>query len=264
VVDFANTSAWTYWGPQLGAAAAAEFATQLVKSEEFTVIERQQLNAILAEQELSLSGVIDPSTVGEIGRLLGVQAILTGAVTQFSVKKTRVGVGPAAVEYNEAESKIDLRIVSTMTGEILMVDESSGKKRFGGVSFEDFDFHQDVDIGVAQEALRPAVENAVEHILEEKATLDALSAVVAGGEIVGSGEEGSVYIDRGENFGVEVGQQYDVYRVVEEIRDGAGNLLDALKKKVGVIEVTRVLSRSSICQVVEGEVKEGDAVSPRG
>jgi hypothetical protein len=48
---------------------------------------------------------------------------------------------------------------------------------------------------------------------------------------------------------------------VDEIRDSAGNVLDQITEKVGVIEVTRVLSQSSICSVVEGEAREGDKIS---
>jgi hypothetical protein len=72
--------------------------------------------------------------------------------------------------------------------------------------------------------------------------------------------DGSVYIDRGENFGVEVGQRFDVYRVVDEIRDSQGNLLDTVTEKVGVLEVTRVLSQSAVCSIVEGDASEGDEV----
>ena len=49
VINFENNSTWRYWGDNLGAAAADEFATQLVRSQRFTVIERRELEAILLE-----------------------------------------------------------------------------------------------------------------------------------------------------------------------------------------------------------------------
>ncbi len=65
----------------------------------------------------------------------------------------------------------------------------------------------------------------------------------------------------GENFGVQVGQRFEVVRVVDEIRDANGTVLDRITDRVGVLEVTRVLSQSAICSVVEGEASEGDTIT---
>lgn len=262
VVDFRNNSDWTFWGPRLGAAAADELATQLVRADEFSVIERDRLRAILDEQGLGQSGAVDPSTAASIGELLGVQAIVTGSITKFSIDRKSGGIGPLSASYSEAESALDVRLVDTSTGEILMATEGSGEKRFGGAAYEDVNFRQSFDRGLAQEALRPAVEKTVEGIVDSKSRLESLEPVAPSAKIVGS-SGGGVYIDRGENFGVEVGQRYDVYRVVDEIRDADGNLLDEVTEKVGVIEVKKVLSKSSICRIVEGEAAEGDEVEPR-
>ena len=65
-------------------------------------------------------------------------------------------------------------------------------------------------------------------------------------------------------FGVVVGQRYEVMRVIDEIKDASGNVLDQITDKVGVLEVTQVLGQSSICTVVEGEAAEGDKLVPIG
>ena len=260
VLGFSNNSSFNYWGDNLGGAAADELTTQLVRSGVFTVVERSQVNAILEEQHFGLSGAVDPSTAAEIGKVLGVQAVLTGSITQFSVDRKSGGLGSLRVSYTEAESRMDIRLVNTTTAEILAVAEGQGKKRMGGVGWDDFDFEREFDAGLAQEALRPAVESAVEEIVDQADVLATLAPVAAPGEVVGSPEEGVVYIDKGTGDGIEVGQRFDVYRVVDEIRDSAGNILDQVTEKVGVVEVTRVLSQSSICSVVEGSAQEGDQV----
>lgn len=261
VVDFENNSSWSYWGPRLGQAAADQLADQLVQADEFSVMERERLRSVMAEQQLGQSGAVSASTAARIGELLGVQVLLTGSVNQFSIDETGGGIGGLSVSYKEAESVLDVRVIDTTTGEVLVTAEGSGQKRFGGASVEDIDFQRDYDAGLAQEALRPAVERAVEGILAQASALEGLAPVVAGGEIVGV-SEGSYYLDRGENYGVEVGQSFDVYRVVDEIRDGEGNLLDTVTEKVGVVQVARVLSQSSICELVEGDAQEGDTVRP--
>ena len=40
VMNFENNSTWSWWGDNLGAAAADELATQLVQTGRYTVIER--------------------------------------------------------------------------------------------------------------------------------------------------------------------------------------------------------------------------------
>ncbi len=263
VMDFENSSGWNNWGEQLGMAAADELVTQLVKSDQFTVIERDRLHAILAEQQLGTSGAVDAATAARIGELLGVQVILTGSITQFSIDRKSGGIGPVSAGFVEAESALDVRVVSTSTGEILMVAEGSAKKRLGGVGFRDIRFEQSYDQGLAQESLRPAVEKAVSKVLESKGELAAAAPPATRGQVVGASEE-SYYVDQGENFGIAVGQRFEVYRVVDEIRDAAGNLLDSVTEKVGTLEVTRVLSQSSICRLVDGEAQEGDEVQLPG
>lgn len=263
VVDMANNSTWSYWGPRLGQAAANELATQLVQSGKFSVIERSRLEAIMAEQRLGQSGAVDASTAAEIGQLLGVQAIVTGAITSFSIDETGGGIGPFQASFGEAESQLDVRLVNTTTGEIMMAAEASGKEKFGGARFEDVNFQRSYDAGIAQKALRPAVKEAVEKIVAMESQLAAIKPKAPPGEIVGS-SDGGVYINRGENFDVRAGQRFDVYRVVDEIRNSDGEILDRITEQVGVVEVTRVLSQSSVCEVVSGDAQEGDEVRPQG
>lgn len=263
VVQFENNSTSRWHGPRLGRAGADELTTQLVQSGEFTVVERDRLQALMAEQKLGQSGAVDPSTAAKIGQLLGVQGIVTGSITQFSVEEKGGGIGPVQASFAEAETKIDIRVVDTSTGEILLAAEGGGKKRFGGAVIENVNFEREFDAGLAQEALRPAVEKTVEKIVQLKPKLASIKPSAPPGEIVGANED-RYYINRGENFGVEVGQRFDVYRVVDEIRNSDGELLDTVTEKVGTLSVTRVLSESSICEVVSGEAQEGDEVRPAG
>ncbi len=257
VLPLQNNSTWHYWGGQLGEAASDELTTQLVKSGAFSVIERRQIEAILAEQGLGQSGRVNASTAAAIGEVLGVQIVFMGSITQFSVSTKRAGFGGIGASFTEAESILDVRAVNTSTAEILSVAEGSGKKRLGGVAVNDISFQQNYDAGLAQEALRPAIEDVVEELVKQVDDFASVAPVAARATIVGA-RDGSIYIDRGENFGVQVGQRFDVYRVVDEIRDANGNLLDRVTEKVGVIECGRVLSQSSVCTLVEGDAAEGD------
>ncbi|MEB3359708.1 MAG: CsgG/HfaB family protein [Synechococcales bacterium] len=50
---------------------------RLVNSGNYTVIERSQIEAVLAEQNLGQSGRVDASTAAQIGRILGVDAVIS-------------------------------------------------------------------------------------------------------------------------------------------------------------------------------------------
>lgn len=58
-----------------------------VKTDFYQIIEREQLQKILKEQKLSLSGALDESSAAEVGRLLGLDAIIMGNVSYSSVDK---------------------------------------------------------------------------------------------------------------------------------------------------------------------------------
>jgi curli biogenesis system outer membrane secretion channel CsgG len=52
-----------------------------VKTGEFSVIERRQIETILAEQNMGASGLVDPATAARVGKLLGAPAVIVGSIT---------------------------------------------------------------------------------------------------------------------------------------------------------------------------------------
>ena len=259
VMNFENNSTWTYWGDNLGRAAADELATQLVQSGKYIVVERAQLDAILQEQNLGASGAVTPATAAKVGKLLGVQLLLTGSITQFSIQRTSVAMRGIGGTYSNAESKVDARLVNTETGEVMVVAVGQGNKRMGGGYFHGVGAERTFDQGAAQEALRPAVEQVVVRLSAQSGRLQSLTPAAPEGQIV-STRAGLFYINRGQNAGVTVGQKFNVHHVVDEIKDADGRLLDKVIEQTGVLEVTQVLSQSAVCKLVSGKAAVNDAV----
>jgi hypothetical protein len=54
------------------------------------IIERENMEAILQEQRLSLSGVVNESTAARVGNLLGANVMITGNVISYSTKPGRM------------------------------------------------------------------------------------------------------------------------------------------------------------------------------
>lgn len=263
VIPFDNRTDW--WANGMGEIAADMIVTRLVNSGYFSVIERERLEAILQEQGFQLSGQVNPSDVVEIGRLAGVMYLITGSVTGFSIDEKSTSVLGRSIGYTEAQSEMNVRAFSTETGEIITATEGSGSKRL--VNISGVISMSAMNQGIAEDALSPAADKIVEALVRQRDRFVLIAMPeppVAIPAIVGSGADGAIYIDQGENVGVQVGQRFEVHRVIDEIVNAAGEVLDQITDRVGVIEVTRVLSQSAICTIVEGEADEGDTLKPIG
>jgi len=79
VVDFTDLQGNV---TELGRFLAEELSIGLAGlGQGFEVIDRTHLKALLKEHKLSATGLIDPSTARELGRIAGVDALITGTVT---------------------------------------------------------------------------------------------------------------------------------------------------------------------------------------
>jgi curli biogenesis system outer membrane secretion channel CsgG len=259
VLSMENRTSW--WQEQLGLAAADQLTTHLVNDGGFAVIERERLQAVIDEQGFQMTGAVEPSQVAQLGLMAGAEYLITGSVTRFGIDRKGASIGGIGASYTEAESAVNIRVINTETAEIVWAGEGEGKKRIVGMSSEDVDVYagEGFNPGLAGEALSPAMEQ----LMGSLSSL-TLSSSTPPAEIVGEGQEGAVYIGQGQNVGVQVGDRYVVLRVVDEILNAQGKVLDRLTEKVGVVEVTRVLTQSAVATVVAGEAKPGDTLEPQG
>lgn len=256
----------------------------LVQDGTYSVIERQVLDKIIAEQNFSNSDRANPNSAAKIGKLLGVDAIIVGAVTQFGneTKNTGVGGGGGGLGgfglggFKHSNSKaivnIDARIVDIDTAEILGVAEGHGESSRsstsllggggnwrgfggGGVDFGSSDFQQTI-LG---EAVKASVEQLSAGLIADNAKLQVRTIIVSG--LVAAVDGGQIVLNVGAKAGVKVGDQLSVERVTKEIKDPAtGQVIRRLSTPVGVVKVTDVDDISSVCVPVSGAgFKVGDA-----
>ena len=83
VIDFEQKAAQEFQGKQAGEIVAEWLITSLVRTGRFDVVERAQLQKILKEQQLGMTGMISQETAARVGELLGVKVIITGSVIQI-------------------------------------------------------------------------------------------------------------------------------------------------------------------------------------
>ena len=83
VIDFEQKAFQEFQGKQIGEIVAEWIITALANTGRFEVVERAQLQKVMKEQQLGMSGMINQETAAKVGELLGVKVIITGAVIQI-------------------------------------------------------------------------------------------------------------------------------------------------------------------------------------
>jgi len=83
VIDFEQKAFQEFQGKQIGEIVAEWLITSLANTGRFEVVERAQLQKVLKEQQLGISGVINQETAAKVGELLGVKVIVSGSVIQI-------------------------------------------------------------------------------------------------------------------------------------------------------------------------------------
>ena len=260
---------------------------RLVERGTYSVIERKALDKILKEQNFSNSDRADSTTAAKLGRILGVDAIVTGSITQFGrddQNRTlggsalgglagRYGLGGVSTKNSKAVVAITTRMINTDTAEILAAVTGRGESTRSGASLVGSGgswMHAGtgvIDMGssnFANTILGEAVNQAVANVsqqLDSKATqlpnrkveLDGLVADVSGSQLV---------LNIGSKAGVKVGDHLEVRRKQREITDPAtGKVLRRIEDKVGQVVITEVDEQSSVGRYSgTGTAKVGDAV----
>ncbi|HYN19996.1 MAG TPA: CsgG/HfaB family protein [Thermoanaerobaculia bacterium] len=144
VIEFKNKADNQYWWHGGAEAMQDVFVTELVKSGQFRVVEREQLAALMQEKGLALSGDVDPSTAVKMGKLLGVNYLLTGAVTEYGITdKGGHGSGIGRLPGFSAGKRnfvaaVNARLIDTSTGEIVWADEATATESSVKVSVGGF------------------------------------------------------------------------------------------------------------------------------
>ncbi|NVM23187.1 MAG: hypothetical protein HWN68_15555 [Desulfobacterales bacterium] len=112
-----------------GQEIAGVLTSKLFESANFEVLDRANLDRILKEQSVSLSGAMDEETVAKIGKLVGAAALIFGNVAthSYQLKKWREDswTSKSGTRYQAhwktgtATVKLSFQVVSLTTGKIL-------------------------------------------------------------------------------------------------------------------------------------------------
>ncbi len=99
----------------VGAGVADRLVEELV-NQGFTVLERQELESILAERNLNPA---ISSNLAQAGRIIGANALIAGAVTKIDITETSVSLGFIKVSGATVTIDASFRIISPYTSQIM-------------------------------------------------------------------------------------------------------------------------------------------------
>jgi curli biogenesis system outer membrane secretion channel CsgG len=129
-------------GYEIGSGLREMLITALVNSNRFSVVERQALNAVIQEQELSAQGAAQAGAGGpKRGNIKTADLIITAAVTEFEPRASggRAGIGGGGGvgsgvlgallggSLNKAHMALDMRIIDASTSEVLAATRVQGQ-----------------------------------------------------------------------------------------------------------------------------------------
>ena len=275
VLDFGYGTVQTYVAQifgsnqDIGKGIADLVIDRLTNDGSFRVIERRIIDQLMAEQNFSNSDRADPTSAAKIGKLLGVDSIIVGDVTQFGRDDSHVGgtgglghydkfgIGGIGVKKAKAVVGITARIIDVNTGEILASIQGKGESQRqgtnlgggggdwagsggGNFSMGSSNFGQTI-IG---EATNAAVTDLSQK-LEAKATVIPTQTVHIEG-VVADVTGNEMILNVGSKGGVHVGDKFVVSRVTRVVNDPVtGKPLKKVAEPVGEVTINQVDEDSS-------------------
>jgi curli biogenesis system outer membrane secretion channel CsgG len=255
VIGFDSTSPGYLWSidSELSKAATDLMINALVNINRFRIFERNKLEAILQEQDFQVSsGRVDPSTAVKIGKMIGVDSIVTGSITSIVFSKSGgITLGPINLKKSVATVTIMVRAINVTTGEIIFSEVKKGTTSKSGISIRipvagglGLSSESVVDIFSAIEDVcqQVAVEFAAKidsNVMIASSSSLSLEGYVVKVDSTSSGEITQVYINLGVNSGIKVGDEIKISQEGEVILDPKTQ--EVLDKELILVAQARII-----------------------
>ncbi len=105
-----------------------KLTTAFIKSGHFDVVERAQLEKALKELKIGMSGLVDPDTQKQIGKLLGASLIVLGSISEAN-SKVSIDARVVSIESGKAVSAADAVVGGDISTGSANTGSDSGKSK---------------------------------------------------------------------------------------------------------------------------------------
>jgi hypothetical protein len=238
------------------------FIRHLVNSGRFTVVDRAKTDKILGEIKLGEEGFTDPSAMVKKGKMLGAQYLVVGTVVQADMgyELKDVPYTEQHVLYEKGVIRVEMRVLETETGRIISAQLGEGltakRKPFDskayGTKLEQYDPFFD----------QPFVQDMYDALAVDL-TSKTVNAFYPFKVVAVSGN--SITANRGRNFGIAIGDIYNITRKGEQVKDpDTGKILGNRETIVTTAKVEGIQEEMCTLTVadVNVTVKNGDVLKP--
>jgi len=244
---------------KIGENVSDELITALFNTKKFRLIERDQIDQILKEQNMGTNGSLDSKTAAKIGKILGVQYLVMGKVTEFSSESDSSDIAlkkgnALAIKTDTSRVVIDARLVDTSSAEIITAISGKGEKKnstlglavnYNVIAFGSDNFKK-TDLGLA---LRDAVNQLAFGLAAN--TSETPSPDVLTGAVFYA-KENTVIINLGTADNIKPGMTFIINHVIENIKDpDTGEIVDQITEPVAEIKVDLIKDKVSTCSITK-------------
>lgn len=278
ITSIASNCSWQSDSP-LSIATTDLMVNAIVNSNRFRVFERAKLDAICEEHGFqNFSGLVDQSTAVQLGKMIGVRAIVTGTITNVNFGADSVfQIGPLKVRKSSVEVGMAIRFIDVTTGEILYSTYEESKTSASAVSANlpdlipggfGISMKSAASLLRAVEEICDCVVTAFVQKMDEKiARTEAapLEGYVVQVNATSSGNLIQVSINLGKNSTIKKGDKIRIYQEGEAIRDPKTNEVlyrELILVAIGTVRMVKdKLSEVLITEkFISREIREEDIV----
>ncbi|MGA8073558.1 MAG: CsgG/HfaB family protein [Candidatus Acidiferrales bacterium] len=278
VLDFDDTAVGTaVLGDQVdvGKAISALLAQQLAKEGTYAVVDSKTTSQALAELNFSKSDRTDREFAVKLGKRLGADGVIMGAVTLFGkdLKARPIPSDEMIPRKIKARVEAEARIVDVGTDMIVAMAGGRGESKRQGVSLmAGGNWHGfsggNVDFGSSEfqatilgEAVDDAVQQLTTALAANASRLAPPQAEITGLVVSVNGAE--IVLNIGAKAGLKLGDELAVERIVRDIPDPAnGELSRLITSPIGMVRIAEFHDAFSVATKIsgDGEIKIGDHV----
>ncbi|ABL65735.1 CsgG/HfaB family protein [Chlorobium phaeobacteroides] len=140
VLRFTNNTYATWWRGGVGTDLQDMLISELASTNSFRVLERNELDAVIREQDLGASGRINPGTRSKLGKITGAKYLVAATVSAFEHNTSGGGGGISyggislGGKQDKAYMAVDLKVIDVQTGEIYDARTVEATSKSSGIS----------------------------------------------------------------------------------------------------------------------------------
>jgi len=124
VLRFTNHTSAGWWHGTAGTELQDMLISELASTKAFRILERRELDAVVSEQALGASGLVNKKTAARMGKLTGAKYLVAATVSAFeeNTSDSNKGLSFMGVSVGSKDGgaymAVDLKVIDTETGEI--------------------------------------------------------------------------------------------------------------------------------------------------